>query len=64
VRNRGHIKWKGRLRFVGLAFAGELVGLKAIGNGVHEVYFGRRLIGVMHMRDVAGIRPASLQRSH
>ncbi|HEV2042540.1 MAG TPA: integrase core domain-containing protein [Casimicrobiaceae bacterium] len=64
VRNRGHIKWKGRLRFVGRAFAGELVGLKAIENGVHEVYLGRRLIGVMHLHDAAGMRPASLQRSH
>ena len=28
VRNRGHIKWQGRERFIGRAFVGEVVGLK------------------------------------
>ena len=38
VRNRGHIKWRGRERFIGRAFVGELVGLKKIADGIHEVY--------------------------
>ena len=29
VRNRGHIKWRGRLRFIGRAFVGQAVGLQA-----------------------------------
>jgi putative transposase len=32
VRNRGHIKWRGRERFIGRAFVGELVGLKPIAD--------------------------------
>jgi len=32
VRNRGHIKWQGRLRFVGRAFVGQSLGLKLAGG--------------------------------
>jgi len=45
VRNRGHIKWEGRQRFIGRAFVGELVGLKSLADGGHEVYLERHLIG-------------------
>ncbi len=61
VRNRGQIKWEGRLRFVGRAFVGERVGLKRREKGVHEVYLAGQLIGVMHRSDRAGMRPASRQ---
>ncbi len=61
VRNRGQIKWEGRLRFVGRAFVGELVGLKAKEEGMHEVYLARQLIGIMHRSDATGLRPASWQ---
>jgi len=61
VRNRGQIKWAGRLRFVGRAFVGEVVGLQAIAAGLHEVYLGPQLIGLMHERDAAGMRPAARQ---
>lgn len=59
VRNRGHIKWKGRQRFIGRAFVGELVGLKEIESGVHAVYCTRQLIGVLHQGDGSGMRPAA-----
>jgi putative transposase len=62
VRNRGHIKWQGRERFVGRAFVGELVGLKRTTEGVHEVYLDSHLIGLLYDRDLAGMRPASIAR--
>ncbi len=62
VRNRGHIKWQGRERFVGRAFVGELVGLKRTAAGIHEVYLDRHLIGLLYDRDLAGMRPASIAR--
>ena len=62
VRNRGHIKWKGRERFVGRAFVGELVGLKKTGEGIHEVYLDWHLIGLLYEQDLAGMRPAAIAR--
>jgi hypothetical protein len=38
VHNRGQIKWRGRQRFIGRAFVGELVGLKNMSDGGQEVY--------------------------
>lgn len=63
VRNRGHIKWRGRLRFVGRAFVGQTVGLKALGSAMHGVYLGKLLIGHMHPQDLGGMRPAHWKRS-
>ena len=62
VRNRGHIKWKGRQRFVGRAFVGELVGLKRRADDSSEVYLARQLIGLLYSQDLAGMRPASVAR--
>jgi hypothetical protein len=62
VRNRGHIKWHGRQRFVGRAFVGELVGLKKMSEGSHEVYLERHLLGLLYEEDLAGMRPASVAR--
>ena len=58
VRNRGHIKWRGRERFIGRAFVGQLVGLKPKVEGTHEVYLHCHLIGLLYERDLAGMRPA------
>ncbi|MBA2433164.1 MAG: transposase, partial [Chthoniobacterales bacterium] len=55
VRNRGHIKWEGRQRFIGRAFVGELVGLKSLADGGHEVYLERHLIGLLYGQDLAGM---------
>jgi hypothetical protein len=62
VRNRGHIKWQGRQRFVGRAFVGQLVGLETIASGRHKVYLDRHLIGLLYAQDLAGMRPASIAR--
>jgi len=62
VRNRGHIKWRGRERFIGRAFVGELVGLKPIAEGTHEVYLHGHLIGLLYEQDPAGMRPALIAR--
>ena len=60
VRNRGHIKWRGRERFIGRAFVGELVGLKKMADGIHEVYLDSHLIGLLYDQDLAGMRPACI----
>ena len=60
VRNRGHIKWQGRERFIGRAFVGELVGVKKTAEGIHEVYLDSHLIGLLYDRDLTGMRPASI----
>jgi len=58
VRNRGTIKWKGRLWFLGRAFVGESMGLKEGSLGVQKVYLGDLLVGELHERDPGGMRPA------
>jgi putative transposase len=62
VRNRGHIKWFGRLRFIGRAFVGQPVGLKPLDQNVQAVYLGKLLIGHLHQQDAGGMRPAHWQR--
>jgi putative transposase len=62
VRNRGHIKWQGRLRFIGRAFVGQSLGLKLAGDQHWEVSLGKQLIGQLHAKDAGGLRPARWQR--
>ena len=62
VRNRGHIKWRGRERFMGRAFVGELLGLKKVAEGIHEVYLDCHLIGLLYEQDLTGMRPATIAR--
>lgn len=62
VRNRGHIKWHGRLRFIGRAFVGQSLGLKLAADQHWEVYLGKQLIGQLHDKDAGGLRPARWQR--
>lgn len=63
MRNRGHIKWRGRLRFIGRAFVGQTVGLKMLEVKLHAVYLGPLLIGHLHEHDPGGLRPARWKRS-
>jgi transposase InsO family protein len=58
----GEIKWQGRFRFVGEAFAGYLVALKPKRRGVWAVYFYEVLLGHLHDADATGLRPVS--RTH
>ena len=47
VRSTGEIKWKGRLIFIGEAFAGELIGLSEDEKGAHRVSFASRQLGIL-----------------
>lgn len=47
VRPTGEIKWRNGLVFIGEAFAGELVGLAEIDDGVHAVRFCHRSLGLL-----------------
>jgi putative transposase len=62
VRNRGHIKWQGCLRFVGRAFVGQTVGLHPLEEHLWAVYLGKLLIGHLHDHDAGGMRPARWRR--
>jgi hypothetical protein len=62
VRNRGHIKWCGRLRFVGRAFVGQTVGLQSLEKYLHAIYLSGLLIGHLHDQDPGGMRPARWHR--
>lgn len=64
VRNHGHIKWRGRLRFIGRAFVGQTIGLKPLSATVQAAYLGKLLIGHLHQQDPGGLRPAHWRRLH
>jgi transposase InsO family protein len=64
VRNRGHIKWLGRLRFIGRAFVGQTIAIKSLENHLHGVHLGKLLIGHLHDLDPGGMRPARWQRQN
>lgn len=58
VKASGEINWQGSRRFVGEAFGGNWVGLKAVRAGVWRVYFGPLLVGEMHEEEEGGLRVA------
>jgi putative transposase len=62
VRQNGQIKWQGRLRSIGEAFAGQPVALRPQAGGLCEVYFQRLLLGTLHDRDAGGLRPTKPRR--
>lgn len=69
VSCNGYIRWKGRVRLVGRAFARQRVGLKsarartpAEKSPVVKVHLGNLLIGELHDADPAGMRGARWQR--
>jgi hypothetical protein len=57
VTASGDVRWRGRLRVIGPAFGGQRVGFKAVGAGVHEVYFAHHLVGLLVDSDRGGMRP-------
>lgn len=63
VHNGGEIKWQGRFRFVGEAFAGYLVALKRHRRGIWKVYFYDVLLGHLHDADNSGIRTVHHEHS-
>jgi transposase InsO family protein len=58
VRQNGEIRWRGRNRFVGEAFVGHRVGLRAVDDGIVAVHFAKMLIGELREADVGAMRPA------
>lgn len=62
VRSKGMVSLQGQSRFVGQAFEGERIGLKACGRGVWQVYFGPLLAGELWEWETGGIRAVWHQR--
>ncbi len=58
VNPGGEIKWQGRNRFVGEAFARRYVNLKPYRRGVWRVYYYHVLLGELHAADLSGLRTA------
>ena len=50
VRPDGSIKWGGANVFVGEAYAGEVVGLEVVDDGLWQVRLGRLRVGTLHER--------------
>lgn len=50
VRHDGSVKWDGKSVFVGDAFAGEVVGLRAVEDGLWLVHLGPLRLGILHER--------------
>jgi hypothetical protein len=50
VRHDGSVKWDGKSVFVGEAFAGEVVGLCAVEDGLWLVHLGPLRLGILHER--------------
>lgn len=51
VRQRGTIKWRGRLVFLSLALVSEPVGLEEVADGCWRIYFGAYPLGCLHAED-------------
>ncbi len=68
VSAKGTVRWEGRVRSVGRAFAGARVGLFQKPDDdrsphVWEVFFGPHLIGHLHRADAGGLRAIRLHRA-
>jgi len=57
VRSNGEVRWAGRKRFIGEAFARQTIGLRQLQRGIWAVYFAHLLIGHLHERDLGAMRP-------
>jgi len=57
VRRSGEIRWKGKMRFVGAALKGVMVGIKQVEEGHNQVYFDYILLGDLYDIDYTGLRP-------
>jgi putative transposase len=60
---RGRCMWQGRQRLLGRAFADEQLGVRLRDANYSEVYLGPHLLGTLHRRDLAGLRPAQFIRT-
>ncbi len=62
VKGNGEITREGVRRYVGEAFVCDYVGLKPMGGGRWEVYFGPELVGELHENESGSIRMARYAR--
>jgi putative transposase len=62
VKGNGQINWQGVRRYVGEAFVRDYVGLKPVGKGKWQVYFGPILVGELYQKEVGRIRMARYRR--
>jgi transposase InsO family protein len=62
VRSNGQIKWQGRMRSIGEAFAGQPVALRRKGPQIYQVRFMHLPLGRLHNNDTGGIRPTKHYR--
>ena len=56
VDARGRVRWQGRVRHIGRAFAGWRIGLRPAGRERWAVFFDRHFLGVLTAGDAAGLR--------
>ena len=61
VLHKGAIKFLGRTRSIGRAFAGQRIGLQPLDSLRHEVYLGSLHLGTLHHNDVGAMRPCLYQ---
>jgi transposase InsO family protein len=59
VSSSGFVSWNASAIFIGEALSGSRLGLKALDNGIHEVYFADRLLGELHDSTPDRLRPLS-----
>ena len=62
---RGYVRWQGRSRFLGRAFAGERLGFRPLTQRRWAVHLGPDLLGHLHAADTHdGLRPVRLTPQH
>jgi putative transposase len=59
VTAKGYIRHQGRVRLLSRILAGLLIGLRPVNPECWEVYIDSILVGTLHLKDLAGMRPAS-----
>jgi hypothetical protein len=57
VFSQGAIRFLGRTRNIGRAFAGQTIGLKPTAPEQHDVFLGAIHLGTLHLHDTGGVRP-------
>jgi transposase InsO family protein len=60
VRPNGWIKFRGKLRFIGRAFVGQLIGLQPADNESWNIHMDTLLIGALHLCDGSGSMRAAM----
>lgn len=64
VLHKGVIKFQGRARAIGRAFAGQIIGLRPLDPHRHEVFLDDILLGILHHNDPGAIRPCRFTSPH